>query len=681
MNDGFVFFMVAICLLGISTPLIWSAPPHPDLIFKQDPLTGRMMLRSGIRLEDYLGLDPVRTTAVLQADGIEYVLVLRVDFSDQPGQRPTAEIDGYFFDPTDISLRSYYAENSYGQMRIEAGPVGKGLPTGDQDWYRAPKPMFYYGEGNYNLSRYRELVSAVCEMADADVDFSDYDRDGDGFVDHLVVVHSGNDQASTQVFDDIWSLLVTSVNRVFDGVFIDSAVLVAEEPDFPSPHLGIYFHEFFHDLGAPDMYGSNNIADAQDNRWCLMGMFGPYQGEDNNGLSPSHICGYLKWDFDGEPENGRHGWIVPNEIRQNQELVIPSFESPPGEDKLFRINLPGKDGKEFFLLENRYKDSGGFYDTGLPESGILIWHVDETLYRSAVDASNRIWVEDPSDPMHEIDVEQLTAGAAYSADDGQTAFTPSTLPNSNANDGTPTEISITDIGPEGPMMSLRIFFGDTYEPNEALENAFAIDYDRTYQSFIYSPDDVDIYRFQAVTNQPVIVTLTSIPERANYALALLDSTQTVIAVSNQGAAEMRQLVYKPRKDGWLYVLIESSYGFSTVDSYEIAVTQVNTAPGLLSFQDVFVTPNPIRAEHSTVRITFTIPGNRFAEQVTLGIYDVAGRLVYEDQILTALGSEVFQWDATDSQGKRLAAGIYAYILTGENENSSTHTKGLLAIER
>ena len=661
----------------------WAAPPHPDLIFREDPTTGRMMLRDGIRLEDYLPTDAVRATAVLQADGLEYVLVVRVDFSDQPGQRSRDQLDSYFFAPDRVSLQSYYAENSYGQMRIDSGPAGGSLPSANR-WYRMPKEMAYYGDGTYNLGRYRELVAEACQAANADVDFSDYDRDGDGFVDHLVLLHSGNDQASTLVYEDIWSLLVTSVNRAYDGVFIDSAVLVAEEPDFPEPHLGIYFHEFFHDLGAPDMYGSNSIADEQDHRWGLMGMFGPYQGENNSGLSPSHICGYLKWDFDGIPENGRYGWIEPVQIESSQELTIPCFERGNGEGRIFRIDLPGKNAREFFLLENRYRESGAMYDTGLPESGIVIWHIDENRPRSAVDVANRLWVEDPSDPLHESaygDVDSLTAGAAYSLDDGQTAFTPSTAPSSAANDGTPTETSITDIGTEGADMSLRIFFGDTYEPNEGLTQAFAIDQDTIYGSFIYSADDLDYYRFQVQAKNPVVATLDSIPETANYSLRLLDQSGLTVAESAGEVQETRQLVYKPDYTGWMYAQVGSVFGSSRTDSYQISVNSVSTAPGELDFADIAVYPNPLGAGHSKVRFAFTIPGNRVAEKVTLGIYDTSGLLIHEAEFADALGSEVVSWDAVDQRGRRLAPGLYVYVLHGENPQGETQIRGLLAIER
>ena len=274
-------------------------------------------------------------------------------------------------------------------MDVQPGPVGGVVPRGNQ-WIRAQHPMSYYGEGQINVRRSQELVREACASVDDVVDFSAYDRDKNGVVDHVFVIHSGNDQASTLEMDDIWSILTPSINREFDGVLVSTAVLVAEEPSFDTPHLGIYFHEFFHDFGAPDVYGGN-FTGPRDHKWGLMGQFGPYQGEIvdgiGNGLQPSHISGYLKWDFDARPENGRLGWIQPVEIKENaSNLSIPSFELPPHDNKLFKIDIPEKinqfgDSTEFFLIENRYRESGALFDTRLPESGILIWHIDETEVR------------------------------------------------------------------------------------------------------------------------------------------------------------------------------------------------------------------------------------------------------------------------------------------------------------
>ena len=211
--------------------------------------------------------------------GIEYVLALKIDFADMPGRREGAAFDKYLFASEGVSLKTYYRENSYGQMDIQPGPMGGVIPKGNT-WIRAKKPMTYYGEGVRILGRYRELVREACEAVDATVDFSQYDRDTDGIVDHIILIHSGNDQASTGIIDyDIQSLLIPAVNAVHDGVRVDTAAIVAEEPDFEHPHLGIYFHEFFHDFGAPDVYNFD-FTDARDHKWGLMSQFGPYQGPE-----------------------------------------------------------------------------------------------------------------------------------------------------------------------------------------------------------------------------------------------------------------------------------------------------------------------------------------------------------------------------------------------------------------
>ena len=115
-----------------------------------------------------------------------------------------------------------------------------------------------------------------------------------------------------------------------------------------------------------------------------------------------------------------------------------------------------------------------------------------------LNAASQVWLEDPNDPKHFgispsnpniIDIRTVTDGAAYSADDNETSFTPATLPNSNANDGTISKIAITNIGFEGQEMSISVAFGDTYEPNDNLADAFPIEFDQTYESFIADEKD------------------------------------------------------------------------------------------------------------------------------------------------------------------------------------------------
>ena len=338
--------ILGIVSFALFSPLSIAAPPNPYLFFNEDPTSGELVPKAPQSIVEFReALEEcclAREQGVLQSDGIEYVLALKIDFADMPGRREGAAFDKYLFATEGVSLKMYYRENSYGQMDIQPGPMGGVLPKGNT-WIRAKKPMTYYGEGVRILERYRELVREACEAVDAIVDFSQYDRDGDGIVDHVILIHSGNDQASTGVIDyDIQSLLIPSVNAVHDGVRVNTAALVAEEPDFEHPHLGIYFHEFFHDFGAPDVYGFD-FTDARDHKWGLMSQFGPYQGPAElgigNGLQPSHIMGYLKWDFDARPQNGRLGWIQPVQITQNQKIDVPSFELGPKTNKIFKIDI------------------------------------------------------------------------------------------------------------------------------------------------------------------------------------------------------------------------------------------------------------------------------------------------------------------------------------------------------
>ena len=698
-----------------------AAPPNPYLYFDSDPITGKLTPKSTsgqnseLSISTYLqaldGCCLAREQGILQPDGIEYVLVLKIDFSDQPGKRSSAEFNQYLFAETGVSLKTYYRENSYHQMDVQPGPVGGVLPAGDA-WIRAKEQMGYYGEGARHIPRYRELIAEACRAVDATVDFSKYDRDKDGIVDHLFIIHAGNDEASSGVIDDIWSVLTPNVNIIVDGMRVDTAIIVAEEPDFDKPHLGIYFHEFFHDFGAPDVYGLN-FTDARDHKWGLMGAFGPYQGPEvsgvGNGLAPSHIIGYLKWDFDARPENGRLGWIQPVNITQSGQVTVPSFELPPKTDKLFKIDIPHAreshisiDGepllptaatnREFFLIENRYKASGAIFDTYLPESGILIWHIDETQVRplGSYDAGQQIWLEDPNDPEHLgirpddpgfIDIHTITEGAAYSADDDQTAFTPGTLPNSSASDGTPSGISITNISAEGAIMQVLVSFGDTYEPNDTIVTAFPIFYAQPYYSFLYDASDTqDYYQIEAAGGITVRATLSEIPANRNYLLSLLTATGEILAIGEKAPDLLGyQIVYQPTSQQTLYLMITSDGGFSSVASYKLLIEQIE--PQSFALAQTRVYPNPFRASLSEMTFAYQLSASQSADTVSLEIFTIKGEKVYSKTHQDVFAPGKFQWDGSNLRGIPLASGIYIYHIAATQADSVVREIGKFSILR
>ena len=680
-----------------------AAPPNPYLYFTQDSGSGEFVPKTPESRADFLealeGCCFVREQGVLQSDGIEYVLALKIDFADMPGRREGAAFDQYLFGTEGISLKTYYRENSYGQMDVQAGPIGGVFPRGNT-WIRAKKPMTYYGEGGRILERYRELVREACEAADAIVDFSQYDRDADGVVDHIFLIHSGNDQASSGIMEDIASLLIPAVNAVHDGVRVNTAAVVAEEPDFEHPHLGIYFHEFFHDFGAPDVYGFD-FTDARDHKWGLMSQFGPYQGPAElgigNGLQPSHIMGYLKWDFDARPENGRLGWIQPVQITRNQQIDVPSFELGPKDNILFKIDIHSSatpvrgEAPEFFLIENRNKTSGAIFDTHLPESGILIWHIDETnpYPLGTFDASQQIWLEDPADPEHLgtyqqddvelIDVQTITDGAAYSADDKQTAFTPGTVPNSNANDGTVTGISITNIGPESRTIPILVSFGDTYEPNDTLATAFPITYGQTYESFLFDSGDTrDVYKVEATRAITILVTLADVPPGKNYRLSLHAATGEMIA-TGENATDIGglKLIYQPDTTDIFYIIVESDGGFSRIDSYRLHVDQLQAED--FALDELKVYPNPFLTGDTAVTFAYRLSASQIADNIRLEIFIPTGDLVYSEtrEIVGTQGK--FEWQVVTRNGTPLAPGIYIYRISAMQADTLVQEIGKLSI--
>src|SRR5213079_2793848 len=129
--------------------------------------------------------------------------VLLIDFTDI-AHDPSH--DGPYFDArmnaagsSAHSVGSYYQEVSRGALTV--------IPM----WFHSTHPMSDYGADSAtgvddaNGPIYR-LVTEAVRAADATVNFAQFDTNGDGVVDHLMVVHAGAGQESSPSNKDlIWS--------------------------------------------------------------------------------------------------------------------------------------------------------------------------------------------------------------------------------------------------------------------------------------------------------------------------------------------------------------------------------------------------------------------------------------------------------------------------------------------
>ena len=155
--------------------------------------------------------------------------------------------------------------------------------TGDViGWYRMPHPYDYYVNNNNGFGSYpqntQKLIEDAVDAANRDVIYSEYDRDGDGYVDALFVVHAGPGAETSGRTDHIWSHRSTIIDRVLDGVKIRDYTCEAEDGK-----IGLFCHGLTHVFGIPDLYDTD-YSSRGIGRWCLMA-FGSWNG---GGDKPSH---------------------------------------------------------------------------------------------------------------------------------------------------------------------------------------------------------------------------------------------------------------------------------------------------------------------------------------------------------------------------------------------------------
>lgn len=422
-------------------PVSAAAVPGPSLM-PPDPVSGRWP-PMGIRSAPSAPLHPA---AVL---GVARILVLLIQFTNvsHAPSHDAAYFDGFFSNATPAarSMRAYYREASYGGLTINATIV----PT----WFTSVHPMEYYGkDGTSGIDSANGpiyyLVDEAVRAADPSVDFTSFDTDHDGLVDHLVIVHAGPGQENhANLTDAIWSHSWNVYDGdptqpgdqplLADGVQVFHYTMISED----SP-LGVMAHEFGHDLGLPDLYDTDGSSDGAG-VWDIMSL-GSWNGAPR-GSSPAEFSAWSKI---------RLGWLTPTTgpVTALEDTAIPAVEQRPF---VIRLSVPGS-VNEYFLLENR--EQTGF-DVALPASGLLIWHVDDSQPDNTNDAHRLLDLEESDEGISG----DHPADAADPWHDTAVGFGPDTRPSSAAYGGTATSWRVRDISAEGPTMTATLLFSLTVD--------------------------------------------------------------------------------------------------------------------------------------------------------------------------------------------------------------------------
>lgn len=296
-------------------------------------------------------------------------LVLLVEFSDVKFKAGAAtdwynrfNQQGFSLDSHVGSVRDYFIEQSYGQLTIDFDVTGPLQLSNNHDYYGTPP--------NDRLDdRAAEMVIEALKLADPEVNYADYDWDGDGEVDQVYVIYAGK-TSSTEVgyiWPHEWCLSDAryygngSGRQVKDGVYIDTYAVSNELADNTILEgIGTACHEFSHCLGFPDFYDADYTGGTAAQNWDVLDG-GSYNGPQRISEIPSPYTAYERW---------MAGWIDLIPLTEPSRVMdMPAINE---EGVAYVIENTGN-SNEYYILENRQQMTFGMGNRG---HGLMVWHID-----------------------------------------------------------------------------------------------------------------------------------------------------------------------------------------------------------------------------------------------------------------------------------------------------------------
>lgn len=336
------------------------------------------------------------------------------------------------------SARDFFITNSSGQFLPQFDVYGPITLSHD---------MKYYGGNDWMGSDKNayEMVTEACEQLDETVDFTEYDRDGDGKIDNVFIFYAGRGEATGGSPDTVWphSWDVTSATSKvykFDGVQLDRYGCSNEWEGGRPDGVGTFVHEFSHVMGLPDLYATSYTSAFTPGSWSALD-YGPY---NNGGCTPPNYGAFERYAL---------CWIDP------MPLTGPDTVTLKPVDENEACIIPSGNPNEFFLLENRQRTG---WDKYIPGHGMLIWHVD---YNPYVWNSNTV---NNSSSHQYVDIEEADGtqnswsveGDPFPGTQHVTSFTDDTNPSMRLWSGKGLGLPLTDISEDrSGMITFKVAGG------------------------------------------------------------------------------------------------------------------------------------------------------------------------------------------------------------------------------
>jgi M6 family metalloprotease-like protein len=319
---------------------------------------------------------------------------------------------------TNLSYQDIYPRSYYKPYNATSNP--NGYQGGDHGSERTEREQ----------SLLERAVLAIAGEVPTDLVI---DSDKDGYVDNIVFLISGGPGAwASLLWPHRWSLYTKDVvinrKKVWDYNFN----LTGTTSYFT---VGVIAHEFFHTLGAPDLYHYyNDTAPDAVGAWDIM---------NSTSNPPQYMGAWMKYKY-GD-------WIdsVPV-ISSPGVYTLKPLQSPTG--NIYRINSPNS-VNEFFVLE--YRMQTGLYETGLPgsDNGILIYRINSSYNGNADGPPDEVYVFRPNGTLT---ANGTINSALFSKSLGRTEFNMNANPYPFLSNGSAGGINITKIGTPGTEITFEI---------------------------------------------------------------------------------------------------------------------------------------------------------------------------------------------------------------------------------
>ena len=257
--------------------------------------------------------------------------------------------DGYTANGGTGSVRDYYVENSHGQYTPVFDVYGPYLLSHDRAYY---------------ANRAADALREACNGLNAEVNFAQYDSDGDGYIDMTLMYYAGYNQAESGDETTIWPHQSGAYGYTrYDGKYLGTYFCTSELKGASGTRMcgiGTTTHEFGHSLGLPDFYDTDYELNGEAGALYSYSVMcsGSY---NNNGRTPPYFNSeelmILGW-MGGQSEISRQGTLTIGPVQDYVAYKIPT----------------STDG-EYFVLECRNKTG---WDLHLPGNGMLVYHVDKS---------------------------------------------------------------------------------------------------------------------------------------------------------------------------------------------------------------------------------------------------------------------------------------------------------------